>query len=372
MSMSIGRILVYGAPRIWRRSPPRGQHHGQHRGIGGAHRLVDAQHARMIEARGQREFALEHLPGGLGIRELRVQDLERDVGVAQLVTRAPYLAVAAGAEFFDQHEAAAQLGAGLVLVCHSKERRLTESGAQPEGGLTLLDVVVVVVGVGRWRRWRRGRGTRLLFVQLLEQLAPLAVLVFGGAREAQRVAFDFDHLRRDFRLEALRELLQGVGVGARVGVFLHAREDGGDAAHGAGVARRVRDAAAVVAAAGVGREDAGDQRRGAEHGAGARRGARAHFLLELGEAGLPPAAVRVFHVVVEARVVVVDGVDHGGVALADLLDARQRRIAVGRQAHHLRDAVLVLRRHAGHGIGREILRRSAGSRPCGCSRDRAR
>ena len=72
----------------------------------------------MIEARGQREFALEHLPGRLGVRELRIQDLERDLGVAQLVTRAPYLAVAAGAEFFDQHEAAAQLGAGLVLVCH--------------------------------------------------------------------------------------------------------------------------------------------------------------------------------------------------------------------------------------------------------------
>ena len=72
----------------------------------------------MVEPRRQREFALEHLPGGFGIRELRIEDLERDLGVAQFVTRTPDLAVPAGAKFFDQHEAAAQLGAGLVLVCH--------------------------------------------------------------------------------------------------------------------------------------------------------------------------------------------------------------------------------------------------------------
>jgi hypothetical protein len=107
------------------------QHHGQYRGIRGAHRLVDAQHARMIEARGQREFALEDLPGRVGIRELRIQNLDGDFAVAQLVTGAPHLAVAPGAEFFDQHEAAAQLGAGLVLVCHIEERRLTEFALNP-------------------------------------------------------------------------------------------------------------------------------------------------------------------------------------------------------------------------------------------------
>ena len=95
-----------------------GEHHRQHRGLGRAHRLVDAQHARMIETRGERELALEHFPGGFGILELGVEDLERDFGVAQFVTRTPDLAVPAGAEFFDEHEAAAQLGAGLVLVCH--------------------------------------------------------------------------------------------------------------------------------------------------------------------------------------------------------------------------------------------------------------
>jgi hypothetical protein len=96
----------------------RRQHHGQHRGIGATHRFEHAQYARMIEPRGQREFALEHLPGRLGVRELRIQHLERDVGLAQFIARAPDFAVPAGAEFFDEHEAAAQLGAGLVLVCH--------------------------------------------------------------------------------------------------------------------------------------------------------------------------------------------------------------------------------------------------------------
>jgi hypothetical protein len=95
------------------------QHHGQDGGLGIAHRLVDAQYAGVIEARGQRELALEHLPGGFRIRELRIEHLERDVGVAQFVTRAPHLAVPAGAEFFMEHEAAAQLRAGLVLVCHN-------------------------------------------------------------------------------------------------------------------------------------------------------------------------------------------------------------------------------------------------------------
>ena len=123
MSMSSGRILrVRGAAHL-AQVAARGQHHGQHRGIGAAHRLVDAQHAGMIEPRGERELALEHLPGGFGVLELRVEDLERDFGVAHFVTRAPNLAVPAGAEFFDEHEAAAQLGAGLVLVCHVSARR---------------------------------------------------------------------------------------------------------------------------------------------------------------------------------------------------------------------------------------------------------
>ncbi len=42
----------------------RRQHHRQYRGIACAHRLEYAQDARMVESRGQREFALEHLPGG--------------------------------------------------------------------------------------------------------------------------------------------------------------------------------------------------------------------------------------------------------------------------------------------------------------------
>ena len=96
----------------------RGEHHRQHRGVGAAHRLEDAQDARVVEPCRQREFALEHLPRGLGVHELRVEDLERDLRVAQFITRAPDFAVPAGTEFFDQHEAAAQLGAGLVLVCH--------------------------------------------------------------------------------------------------------------------------------------------------------------------------------------------------------------------------------------------------------------
>ena len=40
----------------------------------------------------------------------------------------------------------------------------------------------------------------------------------------------------------------------------------------------------------------------------------------------------------------------------------ERGVALGRQAHHLRDAVLVHGGHARHGIGREILRRSLQAR----------
>src|SRR5688500_16798001 len=72
----------------------------------------------MTQARGERELAQEYLPGGLGALKLRIEDLQRDLGLAHLVTRAPYLAVPAGAEFFYEHEAAAQLCAGLVLICH--------------------------------------------------------------------------------------------------------------------------------------------------------------------------------------------------------------------------------------------------------------
>ena len=75
------------------------EHHRQDRGFGRAHRLVNAQYARVIEPRGQREFALEHLPGGFGILELGIEDLQRDFGVTQLVTGTPNLAVPAGAEF---------------------------------------------------------------------------------------------------------------------------------------------------------------------------------------------------------------------------------------------------------------------------------
>ena len=138
--MSIGRILVYAAPRIWRRSPPVASTMGST--VASASRTGSKTRSTpgMIQARGQRELALEHLPRGLGIRELRIEDLQRDVGVAQLITRAPYLAVPAGTEFFDKHEAAAQLGAGLVLVCHgSSVVRLTNSGDYNPGWLTLLD-----------------------------------------------------------------------------------------------------------------------------------------------------------------------------------------------------------------------------------------
>ena len=48
----------------------RGQHHRQHGVLAGAHRLEHPQNARMVEPRRQREFALEHLPGGFRIREL--------------------------------------------------------------------------------------------------------------------------------------------------------------------------------------------------------------------------------------------------------------------------------------------------------------
>ncbi len=96
------------------------------------------------------------------------------------------------------------------------------------------------------------------------------------------------------------------------------------------------------------------QRRGAEHGARACAGLGAHFLLELREAGLPPAVVGVVDRFGEARVVVVHRVDDGGVALTNSLDAAERGVTLRGQARHLRDAVLVHGRHAGHGIGREI------------------
>ena len=115
---------------------------------------------------------------------------------------------------------------------------------------------------------------------MFEQLAPFAVLIFGRAGEAQRVALDFDDLRRDVGLEALRELLQRIGVYAGVGIFLDARHHRGNTTHGAGGAHRIVDAAGVVGAAGIRREDAGEQRRGTEHGARACARAGAHFFLE--------------------------------------------------------------------------------------------
>ena len=110
---------MYGAPRIWRRSPPVASTMG--RTVASAPRTGSKtrstpgwlRRAVSVNSRWNTSQA------GFGIRELGIEDLERDFGVAQFVTRAPYLAVPAGAEFLYEHEAAAQLGAGLVLVCHS-------------------------------------------------------------------------------------------------------------------------------------------------------------------------------------------------------------------------------------------------------------
>jgi hypothetical protein len=66
-SMSMGRILVYAAPRICRRSPPVASTMGSTVASAVAHRLVDAQDAGVIEPRRQRELALEDLPGGFRI-----------------------------------------------------------------------------------------------------------------------------------------------------------------------------------------------------------------------------------------------------------------------------------------------------------------
>jgi hypothetical protein len=132
-----------------------GKHHRQDGGFGRAHRFVNAQHARVIEPCGQGELALEHFPGGFRVLELGIEDLQRDFGVAQFVTRAPNLAVPAGAEFFYQHETAAQLGAGLVLVGHELAGRGLDVARRRGGG----------------RRNRRGRSSsggrcRLLEIKL--------------------------------------------------------------------------------------------------------------------------------------------------------------------------------------------------------------
>ena len=118
-----------------------GKHHRQDRGFSRAHRFVNAQHARVIEPCGQRELALEHFPRGFRVLELGVEDLQRDFGVAQFVTGTPNLAVPAGAEFFYEHETAAQLGAGLVLVGHELAGRGLDVARRRGGG----------------RRSRRGR-----------------------------------------------------------------------------------------------------------------------------------------------------------------------------------------------------------------------
>ncbi len=89
MSMSIGRILVYRRAAQLAQVAAGGEHHGQDGRVRVAQRLEHPQHPRVIEARGEREFALEHLPRGFGAGELRIQDLQRDVGVAQFVMRTP-------------------------------------------------------------------------------------------------------------------------------------------------------------------------------------------------------------------------------------------------------------------------------------------
>src|SRR5438477_11225131 len=159
----------------------------------------------------------------------------------------------------------------------------------------------------------------LLEVELVEELAPLAVLLLGGTGELQRAALDVDDLGGDFGLEGLRHLLQSLGMDLRVGVFLESRENRRRAAYGAAVAGRLLNALAVVVvgAALVGHEHARQHRGRAAVGAGARLIQRALLLLDLLEARAPPLAVGRVHLVAEIRVVAVDGVDHAGIALAD-------------------------------------------------------
>jgi len=57
---------------------------------------------------------------------------------------------------------------------------------------------------------------------------------------------------------------------------------------------------------------------------------------------------------VEARVVIVDGVDHRRVALTDLLDARERRIAVAGKRATCVTPFLSFAVMAGHRVGREV------------------
>ena len=144
----------------------------------------------------------------------------------------------------------------------------------------------------------------------------------------------------------------------RVRVLLQSRQKGRRAADGAAVTRRGLNALAVVVvgAALIGHQHARQHRRRTEVGAGARLVERTLLLLDLLEAGAPPLAIREAHLVAEIRVVAVDGVDHGGVALADALDARGDRIVGGRQARHSHQALGVLREVAAHRRRRQITR----------------
>ena len=87
---------------------------------------------------------------------------------------------------------------------------------------------------------------RLFEIKLVQQLPPFAVLLFGRAGEPQRAALDVDDLRRTSLWNVSRQLLERLRMDLRVRILLQARQHGGRAADGAGGARGILDAAAVV------------------------------------------------------------------------------------------------------------------------------